>query len=84
MKKIFLILFFTFIATETFALSEKEIKKLAAKSNTEIGVRYIWGYCKNEDAFLKVMYSKPCKCAIKMAKAGNERTAKDVWLDCYE
>ena len=66
----------------SFALSEKELRKLAAKANTEVAVNYIWGYCDSEDAFLEIMYSKHCKCAIKMGKAKNRSAAFDVWLDC--
>ena len=84
MKKIFLILFFAFIATETFALSEKEIKKLASKAYTKQAVNYIWGYCEGEDAFLQVMYSKPCKCAIKMGKGRNRNAALAIWEDCTD
>ena len=86
MKKtlIIIILFFVFLTTKAFSLSEKQLHKLAGKANTRMGFNYIWSYCGDEDAFLEIMYSRECKCAIKMGKVGNEISAGKVWVECYE
>ncbi len=66
--------------TNAHSLSEKDLIDLAAKANTNAAAGLIYDYCSGEDAFLQVMYSKKCKCAIKAGKAKN-RAAVGLIVD---
>ncbi len=66
--------------TNAYSLSEKDLIDLAAKANTNAAAGLIYDYCSGEDAFLQVMYSKKCKCAIKAGKAKN-RAAVGLIVD---
>ena len=66
--------------TNAYSLSEKDLIDLAAKANTNAAAGLIYDYCSGDDAFLQVMYSKKCKCAIKAGKAKN-RAAVGLIVD---
>ena len=57
--------------TNANSLSEEDLVDLAAKAITRAAVGLIYDYCAGEDAFLQIMYSKKCKCAIRAGKAKN-------------
>ena len=84
MKRLIFILICILLSTKAFALTEKEIRKLTSKAYTNVAENHIWGWCEGEDAFLQIMYSKPCKCAIKMGKGRNRNAALAIWEDCTD
>ena len=81
MKKFLLIVTIGILTiTNANSLSEEDLVDLAAKANTNAAAGLIYNYCSGEDAFLQVMYSKKCKCAIKAGKAKN-RAAVGLIVD---
>jgi len=52
-------------------LSEEKLIELTSKAYTPGAAGLIYDYCAHEDAFLEMLYSKSCKCAIKAGKAKN-------------
>ena len=79
-KFLFIITIGILTITNANSLSEEELVDLAAKANTRAAAGLIYNYCSGEDAFLQVMYSKKCKCAIKAGKAKN-RAAVGLIVD---
>ena len=70
-KFLFIITIGILTITKAKSLSEEDLVDLAAKANTRAAVGLIYDYCSGEDAFLQIMYSKKCKCAIRAGKAKN-------------
>ncbi len=79
-KFLFVVTIGILTTTNANSLSEKDLIDLAAKANTNAAAGLIYDYCSGEDAFLQVMYSKKCKCAIKAGKAKN-RAAVGLIVD---
>ena len=72
MKTILSIIFISLIATSNvYSLSEEKLIKLTSKAHTRAAAGLIYDYCSSEDAYLQILYSEKCKCAIKAGKAKN-------------
>jgi len=83
MKKIIVILsFFVLFSTSSYSLDREDLRKLMSKSKNDYGAREIEDYCRSEDAFLEIMYSNSCKCAIKAGKAGSDYAAREIADQC--
>ena len=83
MKKfIFIISLFVLFSTSSYSLDREDLRKLMSKAKNDYGAREIEDYCYGEDAFLEIMYSKRCKCAIKSGKAGSDYAAREVAEQC--
>ena len=81
MNKTLLVIILSLIATgSAHSLSEDELIDLTAKAHTRAAANLIYDYCSGEDAFLEMLYSKRCKCAIKAGKAKN-RAAVGLIVD---
>jgi|ETNmetMinimDraft_33_1059910.scaffolds.fasta_scaffold118968_2 hypothetical protein len=57
------------ISSNAHSLSKDKLAELVSEANTRGAAGLIYDYCMNEDAFLEILYSKNCKCAIKVGKA---------------
>ena len=62
-----------------FALDRDKLNELMAKAKTSYAVVLIEDYCAGEKAFLEIMYSKACKCAINVGEANTEYAAVENW-----
>jgi hypothetical protein len=81
MNKSLLIIILSLIATgSAHSLSEDKLIELTSKAYTRAAAGLIYDYCSGEDAFLEILYSKRCKCAIKAGKAKN-RAAVGLIVD---
>ena len=83
MKKLLSILFLSLITTNNaYSLSEEKLIELTSKAYTPGAAGLIYDYCAHEDAFLEMLYSKSCKCAIKAGKAKNLAAVSLIVAQC--
>jgi len=68
----------------SYALDREKLNELMAKAKTSYAAVLIEDYCASEKAFLEIMYSKACKCAIKVGKANNEAAAVEIEDACWK
>ena len=64
------------------SLDRDDLLKLKSKAKTSYAAAAIEDMCAGEDAFLEVMYSSRCKCAIKAGKANNKYAASEILDPC--
>ena len=84
--KILIVFILTFIfslyfPTYSFAYTELECSKLAAKAKTQYAARKIITECGSRDSFFSK--NRDLKCAIKAGEANTEYAAQRIMSDCW-
>lgn len=83
MKKHFLIILVALLwCGNAYGLSKEKMAKLVSEANTRAAVGLIYEYCRGENAFFKIFYSKRCKCAIKSGKAKTRAGVSVIAQQC--
>ena len=83
MKKLLgIVVLILIMQTAAFSLDRDDLTKLMSKAKTSVAANRIHDECEGEDAFLQIMYSDSCKCAIRSGKANNHAAAIEILNQC--